>query len=971
MRQESHRLARRYAMRASHMTIAMALGASLGLAHGAQAQDKPVKSQGRTSAPRAKEAAVTDAGPVQVEEVIVTGVMAATNARKANVSYSVLNEDDMSKFTPISADDMLRDMPGVVVESNDGVARNEVFTRGMTVGTGSNTSGYYWATILEDGLPVVPQKFGGFQDGYFYRADISTSKVESVRGGSSATGVTSSIGATFNFLSGKVRPGASIQTRIGFEGEDSHLSWKQVDGYYGWLNKAGDLGFSLNGFYRTSTGQVDPGYKLNDGGQVKATLFKSYEGLGGAGTINVTVKHLDDTNSSLTNFVVPAYGYDSFDPAPGWGRDVDLFIRGGKHRVPFFNREGSQEHDPEKGYRYKQDAVWLRWEHSTAGRWSFTGALRLQKSSVFGEQYGSGDVTSLAASNGAREKLGLNINNLDRTPGFYEFYDMATGALRARVANNVGGSQLGVDYRTSQACPRVTSLTAPGRCVTFNDLPNRDFDLRGGLVTSTRPDIVNGVPTYYTGVVPDGGANRDLIMTTKAEFTDRSSEDVMGNFTATYAADGLNLNFGLYAAQSRQKYLSWGNGLGVSAWGDGEVANLDVRYVTVGGTSYQLTDEGGWGQLGGGFGTFFQWATVREISPYFGIAWSPTEHWDFNASIKHSRFNSRSYSEIWDTRNPGAGSLANGGLDGNPLTVYDNIYFIRTEAKNIRADKSVGITNYSASIGYNFNRGHKVYYRYTDSGQGVVGAIQRYRSAADLTKPLGPNHLQKGHELAYTFAQGKVNGQVTMFYTRTAFTNFRTAKDVDGVTDYLLPETVDRYMTRGVEAWARWKISRNLDWSTSLTFNNGKAMATVTYLTNANGPADDTYFFTSGIMSRTPRWAASNTLSYKYKDWRFNLRHRWMDERKVAVDPLDKRYLPQQDNFDLSAQYAGLKDTRISLDVRNVFSSNYVSAYDTLIGGVWPRNVQKYDIADQLPNSAIWIKNNTPRSFWLTVKHDF
>jgi iron complex outermembrane receptor protein len=118
------------------------------------------------------------------------------------VSFSVLNEDDMSKFTPISADDMLRDMPGVVVESNDGVARNEVFTRGMTIGTGANTSGYFWTTILEDGLPVVPFKFSGFQDGYFYRADISTSRVESVRGGSSATGVTTSVGSTFNYITG-------------------------------------------------------------------------------------------------------------------------------------------------------------------------------------------------------------------------------------------------------------------------------------------------------------------------------------------------------------------------------------------------------------------------------------------------------------------------------------------------------------------------------------------------------------------------------------------------------------------------------------------------------------------------------------------------------------------------------------------------------------------------------------------------
>ena len=196
-------------IRASHVALIVAL--SCAAASAAQAQDAAQKDRSQPHKTSGGAQAKADAAsPV---EVIVTGVLAATKAKDANASYSVLTQDDINRFTPISADDMLRDLPGTVVETNDGVARNEVFTRGMTAGTGSNTSGYFWTTILEDGLPVIPFKFGGFQDGYFYRADISTSRVESVRGGSSATAITTSVGATFNYLSGKIRPGASIQTR--------------------------------------------------------------------------------------------------------------------------------------------------------------------------------------------------------------------------------------------------------------------------------------------------------------------------------------------------------------------------------------------------------------------------------------------------------------------------------------------------------------------------------------------------------------------------------------------------------------------------------------------------------------------------------------------------------------------------------------------------------------------------------------
>lgn len=27
--------------------------------------------------------------------------------------------------------------------------------------------------------------------------------------------------------------------------------------------------------------------------------------------------------------------------------------------------------DPEKGAQYKQDALWVKWDHETGGRWSF------------------------------------------------------------------------------------------------------------------------------------------------------------------------------------------------------------------------------------------------------------------------------------------------------------------------------------------------------------------------------------------------------------------------------------------------------------------------------------------------------------------------------------------------------------------------------------------------------------------------
>jgi iron complex outermembrane receptor protein len=522
------------ATEASHMILALIAGASALSAASAQAQT--------AAAPAAEQAAKSSKiEDSTVDQIIVTGVMAGTQAKKANVSFSVMSEDDMSKFTPISADDMLRDMPGVVVESNDGVARNEVFTRGMTIGTGANTSGYFWTTILEDGLPVVPFKFSGFQDGYFYRADISTSRVESVRGGSSATGVTTSVGATFNYITGAVKPGGVIQTRLGFEGEDLHLSWKQVDGSYGWVNKAGDAGIGRQRLLSPLQRPGEPGLEPEPRRPVQGERYKEYTGAGGSGSFNVILKHLDDTNAELTTFQQPTYGYQNAQEIPGFGRDVNLFMNGGQQTVPNYFKPGSHALDPSDGYRYKQDAISLSWRHDTDGPWSFTGALRAQKSTYRGQSYKPQGLASLGSAAATRERFGLNINNLDRTPGYYEFYNAAGAAGRQRrqqrqrlAAGNElphrrglpAGDRRPTSRPTASASWPTACPTATSTCVAAWSPPPSPARAAASIPVSCRRDR----------------ASQDLVLLTRAEDNDRESKDFMGNFTTSYHGDNYGLN---------------------------------------------------------------------------------------------------------------------------------------------------------------------------------------------------------------------------------------------------------------------------------------------------------------------------------------------------------------------------------------------------------------------------------------------
>jgi outer membrane cobalamin receptor len=932
--------------------------ASAGLLNAslAMAQQEP--------APKAKSEA--DANPAQT--VIVTGTVGAQEAKKANVAYSVLDAKDLGKFAPISADDYLRDMPGVIVESNEGVARNESFTRGMSVGTGSPTAGNFWTSILEDGLPVIPVKFSNFQDSSFYRADISTSRVESIRGGSTGTSVASSAGGVFNFMPGAIQPGAAIQTRLGFEGEHTHLSWKQVDVAYGWKNAQGDMRAGVTGFWRTSTGQVDPGHPLNLGGQVKLRLQKDYEtASGGSGSVALTVKHLDDMNSWLGQFTRPVRGV--LDPvmAPGFSSDPNMYFSGGAHVVPTDVVDGpgsTRYQNPENGANYKQDAVWLKWDHDTGGRWSFNSAVKVQNSEAYLQQafYGASPVSLWNASTfqdafTVNQGTGANTTqNLNRIAGTYEIYDLATGTVRAQIANNVGKSA-GVNYRTGAPCAAGTA-TSPAQCVTYTNLPNANFDLGGGLV--------NGVMIPPSTSV----ANQDLVYMTNTNLGNRTSRDVMLNFMANYSGDDFRVQAGLFAVQADQGWDTWYNGRGLSAFADGQIANLGVRYVTANGT-YQLTDPGGWGRLGGGYvdgaNPFRYRDRERDISPLLGASWSPGK-WDLNASYKGTLTLAQTHTIPFIT-NPlsqGATSRTYGGIDGNPLTWYDNQNYVR--GTPIEATKRLYLKNWSASIGYNLTPADKVYYRHSLAGNNVNGIVSRYATQFNAdNKPLFPQADLKQDELAWVFGRRTISGQLTLFRTELLLWQQQTPTDVDG-TSYIV-EYRDHYLTKGLEGALKWKITPGLTWSNSTMYANARALAVGSFSAGSPGPQDDVLTTVAGIMARTPKWVVSNTLSYVLGDFQFNARHRWMAKRKLDNNPANSIYLPEQRNVDLSVQYAGYKGWRVSFDIRNALNNKYISNYDTMLPTA--TGVTKNDIFQQLPDSAGWVTMNPPRSFWLTARYDF
>src|SRR5205814_10691807 len=98
----------------------------------------------------------------ETEEVVVTGVFDKRKKMEASVAITTVNDKQISKLALTSAADLLKNVPGVYVNSSLGEIRNTVYSRGVSVGSNDGASGYYYVSMQEDGLPVTNATYGNY-----------------------------------------------------------------------------------------------------------------------------------------------------------------------------------------------------------------------------------------------------------------------------------------------------------------------------------------------------------------------------------------------------------------------------------------------------------------------------------------------------------------------------------------------------------------------------------------------------------------------------------------------------------------------------------------------------------------------------------------------------------------------------------------------------------------------------------------
>jgi iron complex outermembrane receptor protein len=379
-----------------------------------------------------------------LEEIVVTGVL--TPQAPASVAVSTLSAESIGQMVPISAADLLRNVPGVFVNTALGEIRNVVYSRGISANSTEAASGYYYVSLQEDGLPVTNVTANNYGPDYFYRQDLSLARLEALRGGTATVTGPNAPGGIFNYISktGKSDPGLQMRLRTGLEGDGRNPFYRAE--FFGGGEIQPDLYYAVSGFYRKSDGPRNPGYPFNRGGQVKANILWDYDG----GSVQVYAKYLDDHNA--WNEFKPARNFNDPQIVPGISNYDSFLIPRSPHSFVKTVDGPVEQWDGRELAHNVATVFGVKNEHDFGDGWSIRNNIKYSNNES--DWNTAALVFPVTLTDGFTNTL-LNAG----APGTYTYRNLNTGALLAQV-NVVGAA----------------------RTVVVNNLPNQQA-LANGVLT--------------------------------------------------------------------------------------------------------------------------------------------------------------------------------------------------------------------------------------------------------------------------------------------------------------------------------------------------------------------------------------------------------------------------------------------------------------------------------------------------------
>ncbi len=250
---------------------------------------------------------------LNLQNVVVTGNFDPRTQLSSSTSITTLKTKSLQQAFPRGMADLLQLIPGTFTDPSAGEVFTKVYARGISASAEDDT-GWYYVSLQEDGLPVSLVQHSYYSPDLFQRLDLTTERVEAIRGGSASITAMNAPGGIYNFISYGTSDhlGGEVQVQGGLQGESNPLF--RIDG-----RLAGPLGnnwfFNVGGHYRKDEGARNTDFTFSKGGQVKFNVIKKTR----RGYLKFYGKVLDDFTNRWTG--VAATDWDN--PTAAFGQDFN------------------------------------------------------------------------------------------------------------------------------------------------------------------------------------------------------------------------------------------------------------------------------------------------------------------------------------------------------------------------------------------------------------------------------------------------------------------------------------------------------------------------------------------------------------------------------------------------------------------------------------------------------------------------
>ena len=425
-------------------------------------------------------------GPLKLDAYVVTGSLTPITELSASFDVSIVPQIDIVTTPKVGIAGLLDQVPGFYGESSGGEVGQNLSVSGIR-----NSGGFFnYSSLQEDGLPIT---YNGFYAEYSLRPDSTYGSVEVVRNGPSAIFAPEASASIINWIS-RMPSVDSGDATFSVTSEGS----KRVDFFYGGPITSTGWSGSVGGYYETGEGERPVGYNMEKGGQIRASVVKTFFG----GFVSVTYKYINANTPYYLPAPVAENSSGHLSALPGFDPHFDtLYGPDTQHGTII----------PPTGYgaAFAQDEL---------GAYDLTNQITVK----FEKDLGDG----FKISNGLRVAHTFWIDSDNRANGNSNLYNAAafvagSEPVLATYAQTMGlgtvtGSQL-VDVNSGQVIANPGALNGNGLLVNSDqfqyheDIRNIIDDLR--LTWKTDSNALSVGFLYVNNAIGDDGAvaNSNLI----------------------------------------------------------------------------------------------------------------------------------------------------------------------------------------------------------------------------------------------------------------------------------------------------------------------------------------------------------------------------------------------------------------------------------------------------------------------------